>query len=220
MARKTLLFCFFILLVIVCPAQNQNEQIPFRMSARLTGTVPHPVSNKAFRMSFTGIYDITASCNVQIFRGISAGVEYKHNLWKTPDNKIAGLNTYAQGHHGGIRIGYDNVLSNTSTAYVALSAFTGQMHFYGISYRPDTIHGPLITKFKFKSAQLETGVFFYTEGSFAIGFNASYTFTNFDFNPYQLYLDQHKAYLESDLKGTVSHFNFGFNVVYSFWKTT
>ncbi|HET6992901.1 MAG TPA: hypothetical protein VFJ43_16315, partial [Bacteroidia bacterium] len=65
---------------------------------------------------------------------------------------------------------------------------------------------------------VDAGMFFYTEGNFAIGFNAAGVFTNYAFDPYSIYLNQHKAYIASDLNGTWSHFNIGFNVVYSFWS--
>jgi hypothetical protein len=212
----------FILLIAGCltrlDAQNLNGKNPFRMSIRAAGTVPHPMSNKAFQRSFTGIYDVAASFNVQVFQGIQVGIQYQHNLWRTPDNKIPGLNTYGQSHHGGFRVGYDHVLSETAVGYFAFSALSGRMRYYGISYTPDTSHVPLETSFTYRTYEVEAGVYFYTEGNFAIGLHISSQFTNFKFDPYKLYLDQHKAYIASDLNGKVSMFNFGFSLVFSFLK--
>lgn len=189
------------------------------MSIRASGCVPHPLpTNKAFKRSFTGIYDITGSYNIQVFHGIVVGMQYHHSLWKTPDNKIPGLNTYGQTHHGGIRVGYDHVLSETTVAYVGVAALTGQARFYGISYTPDTAHIPLTTKFQYRTIESDVGLYFYTEGNFALGIHLAAVFSNFDFNPYDLYLDQHKAYIPSDLEGNVASLNFGFDLVYSFLK--
>lgn len=221
MAKRHIVFWILILVLtgISLPAQNQNGKNPFLMSIRASGCVPHPIAtNKAFKRSFTGIYDITASYNIQVFHGIVVGMQYHHTLWKTPDNKIPGLNTYGQSHHGGIRVGYDHVLTETTVAYGGIAALTGQTRFYGISYTPDTSHVPLVTIFKYRTIEADIGVYFYTEGNFALGIHLAAVFTNFKFNPYDLYLDQHKAYIPSDLEGKVANINFGFDLVYSFLK--
>ena len=210
-----LLFCF----AFAVQLSAQTADLPFRMSIRASGTVPHPLSNKAFRRSFTGIYDVGASVNFQVIKGFVAGLAYEHNLWKTPDNKIPGLNTYSQSHNGGIRVGYDRAIGETAVAYFGVSALIGRVNYYGISYRPDSTHVPLQTKYTYRSIVPDLGVFFYTEGNFAIGVHASVVFTNFQFDPDKLYLDQHKAYIASDYDGNVSHLNVGFCVVYSFWNT-
>jgi hypothetical protein len=221
MLRRILLLVTSLSFSGLLSAQNNGKTIPFRMSARLNITVPHSFSNKAFRHSFTGIYDIATNCNFQVFHGFQIGLQYHHNLWKTPDNKIPGLNVYAQSHHGGIRVGYDFVRSETSTAYVGLTAEEGIVHFTNLSYsgvpeneKPKTIH-PLA------DVMFDTGIFFYTEGNFAIGLNVSATFTNYPFNPFSIYLNQHnpRPYTDSDLSGNWGYFNFGFNVVYSFWRS-
>ncbi len=200
-------------------AQNQNGKSPFRMNIRAGAAVPHGMSNKAFKNSFTGIYDIVASTNFQVFSGFQVGAQYRHNLWKTPDNKIPGLNTYSQSHHGGIRLGYDHVVSDITTAYIGLTAAQGTMRFYGLSIDTGTDISTLQTRFNYVSLELDAGVYFYTEGSFAIGVQAATAFTNFKFDPYKLFLNQHKAYYAEDLGGSVSQLNVGFILVYSFWKT-
>lgn len=220
MLRRILLLAILFFPGVIS-AQNMGKDIPFRMSARLNITVPHAISNKAFRHSFTGIYDISTSCNFKVLHGFQIGVQYHHNLWKTPDNKIPGLNVYAQSHHGGIRIGYDFVRTETSTAYIGLTAEEGIVHYTNLVYtgvpeneKPKTIH-PMA------DAVVDTGIFFYTEGNFAIGLNVSATFSNYQFNPFSIYLNQSnpRPYTASDMSGNWAYFNFGFNLVYSFWRT-
>ncbi|MDQ3109239.1 MAG: hypothetical protein M3R17_05050 [Bacteroidota bacterium] len=191
------------------------------MSFRLNTTVPHAISNKAFRSSFTGIYDVTFNFNYQVFHGFQVGVQYHHNLWKTPDNKIPGLNVYGQTHLAGIRVGYDLIRSQTSTAYIGLAAEQGIIKYNGLTFSgippnadPSTIHS-------IRDIQVDAGIFFYTEGNFAIGLNISSTFTNYRFDPFSIYLNQQNPnpYLADDVAGNWSYFTFGFNVVYSFWRT-
>lgn len=201
-------------------AQNKGKEIPFRMSARLNTTVPHGLSNKAFRNSFTGIYDITANCNYQVFHGFQLGIQYHHNLWKTPDNKIPGLNVYGQTHMGGIRVGYDFIRSQTSTAYIGITAEQGIIKYNGLVFTGVPDNEPPTKIHYLRDIMTDAGIFFYTEGNFAIGVNVSATFTNYEFNPFSIYLNQHNPtpYLASDLEGNWAYFTFGFNVVYSFWK--
>jgi hypothetical protein len=199
--------------------QNKGRDIPFRMSIRANATIPHGISNKAFRRSFTGIYDVSVNCNYQIFHGFVAGIQYRTNEWKTPDNKIPGLNTYAQSHNGGIRVGYDFVRSEKSTAYIGLTAEEGLVKYFGLSIDPGTDLSKLEKIQYYRGVTVDAGMFFYTEGDFAIGFNAAVVMTDYAFDPYKIYLNQHKAYLPSDLNGTWSHFNIGFNIAYSFWTT-
>jgi hypothetical protein len=217
---KRLLFTF-ILIAGFFPflsAQNKGKEIPFRMSIRACATVPHSISNKAFRRSFTGIYDVTVSFNYQVFHGINVGIQYRNNEWKTADNKIPGLNTYAQSHHGGLRVEYDMPVSDNSTAYIGLMAEEGMIKYFGLSFNPGTDLSDLQKKYYYHTIEAETGIFFYTEGSFAIGVHTSAVFTNYAFNPYSIHLDQHKAYVASDLNGKWAHIDVGFVVVYSFFK--
>lgn len=190
------------------------------MSVRASANIPHSFSNKAFRRSFTGIFDVAANFNYQIFHGFNIGLQVRFNQWKTADNKIPGLNTYAQANHGGIRIGYDLVRSERSTAYFGLSAEQGMIHYYGLSILPGTDISSLQKEYFYHAISVDAGIYFYTEGNFAIGMNTSGVFTNYHFDPYSIFLNQYKAYTASDLDGTWGYIDVGFTLVYSFWKTS
>lgn len=195
---------------------QENPSLAHRMQLRFSGNVPHPVSNKAFRRSFTGIYDLNLSYRIRIFSGFSAGLAYKHVIWKTPDNKIPGLNTYGQFNGGAISISYDHAFSETATGFVTINAGQARMHYYGLSM--DSIPDNFQSNYVFNYGEFETGAYFYTEGNFAIGVQFGMVFTNYGFDPYKLALDEHKAYIASDLEGNVVQMNIGFSVVYSFLK--
>ncbi len=217
--RLPFLLLFIFGLIHFLSAQNRGKDIPFRMSIRANATIPHSISNKAFRRSFTGIYDIAVNFNYQILHGFNIGFQYRINEWKTADNKIAGLNTYAQANHGGIRVGYDVVRSERSTGYIGLAAEQGMIHYFGLSIRQGTDISQLKRTHFYHAIDVDAVIFFYTEGNFAIGVNASGIFTNYHFDPYSIFLNQYKAYIASDLNGTWAHINIGFTVVYSFWRT-
>ena len=90
------------------------------------------------------------------------------------------------------------------------------MHFYGLSILSGTDISQLKTTYIYRQIAVDAGVFFYTEGNFAIGFHFQGDFSNYAFDPYTLFLNQHKAYVPSDLEGTFAQFNVGFTFVYSF----
>ncbi len=219
MLKRITTICFLALTGILS-AQNLGKEIPFRMSARLNTTVPHAISNKAFRKSFTGIYDVSANVNFQVFHGFQLGIQYHHNLWKTPDNKIPGLNVYGQTHFAGLRVGYYFVRTQTSTAYVGLTAEQGIMKYNGLHFTGVPANAPATKSNTVRELQFDAGVFFYTEGNFAIGLNVAAAFTDYKFNPFSIYLNQQNAnpYTAADQEGSWAYFSFGFNVVYSFWK--
>ena len=218
MKKRNLILFLTLFFPALFFAQNKEKDIPFRMSIRGYATVPHSLSNKAFRRSFTGIYDVAVSANYQVFHGINVGLLYRINEWKTADNKIPGLNTYAQANHGGICVGYDFVLSETSTGYLGIGAEEGMIKYFGLSFAPGTDLSTLKKNYNFRAIDVEGGAFFYTEGNFAIGIHLAAVFTDYKFDPYSIHLYQHKAYVSSDLDGTWSHFDVGFNVVYSYWR--
>jgi hypothetical protein len=215
MASKLLWAIFFMLLMGNIEGQ-ENPAMSHRMHLKLSGNVPHPVTNKAFRRSFTGIYDISLSYRIRLFSNFSAGFQGKHVEWRTPDNKIPGLDTYGHFNSGGLLLSYDYPITENGIMYGAITAGVAQMNYTGLSY--DSMPDNFQTKYRFNYGEVELGAYFYTEGSFAIGMQTSMVFTNYGFDPYRLSLDEHKAYTATDLNGNVVQFNLGFSVVYSFLK--
>lgn len=211
-ARILLAFCLIGILNGVGAQENPAKK--YRMHLKLTGNVPHPVSNKAFRRSFIGVYDLALTYRLRLFSGFAAGIQGKHSLWRIPDNKIPGLHTVGQFNGGGISLAYDHILGEVAVLYAELNAGQMQVSYFGVSY--DSMPDNYQTKYLVKYGEAEFGAYFYTEGSFAIGMQTSFLFTDYEFDPYKLALDNHKAYLPEDLNGSVVTFKLGFSVIYSF----
>ncbi len=211
---KLRLFFFLVLGFLFSTPVSAADGMPYRFGIRASISVPHPLSNKAFRRSFGGVYDATGSFNVNIFSGFTMGIAYTNSLWKTPDNKIPGLNTYMQQHLFGFRVGYEQKLNDQVTFYGGLTAGQGFVQFTGVVC--DTV--PEQTRYTIRYAAPEIGFAFAVEENLSVGLQLSSVITNFAFDPYKLCLDQHKAYIDSDLNGRVAQFNFGFSVTYSFLK--
>lgn len=193
---------------------QENPTVNHRLQLKFNGNVPHPVSNKAFRRTFIGIYDMSLSMRVKLFSGFSAGIEAMHSKWKIPDNKIPGLHTVSQFNGAGVSISYEYPTGEVGVLYATVNAGVAQNRYYGLSY--DSVPDNFQTEYFINYGEIEFGAFFYTEGNFAIGMQTSMMFTNFAFDPYKLSLNEHKAYIASDLEGKVKTFNLGFSVVYCF----
>lgn len=193
---------------------QENPTSNHRFQLKFGGNVPHPVSNKAFRRTFIGVYDLSLSFRIKLFDKFSAGIQGMHSMWKIPDNKIPGLHTVSQFNGGGVSLSYDYPTGEVGVVYATINAGMAQNHYYGLSY--DSVPDNFQTKYFINYGEIEIGAYFYTEGNFAIGMQTSMIFTNFNFDPYKLSLNEHKAYIPSDLEGNVITFNLGFSVVYSF----
>lgn len=208
---------FWVLICIVFVGKLRAQDNPVtqhRLQIKFGGNVPHPVSNKAFRMTFIGVYDLNLTLRAKMFAGFSAGIHGMHSFWKIPDNKIPGLHTVGQFNGGGISLSYDHPTGEVGVVYATINAGRSMTHYYGLSY--DSIPDNFQTKYFVNYGQLELGAYFYTEGNFAIGIQTSFMYTSFDFDPFKLSLNEHKAYHAEDLEGSVMTFNLGFSVVYSF----
>ncbi|MFN8713387.1 MAG: hypothetical protein ACK5Z2_11095 [Bacteroidota bacterium] len=216
------LFAVFFLLPALSFAQKPDEQLPYRMNIRLEGSVPHGLSNKAFRRSFTGVYEIQATTSVELFSGFSLGAAYRNTLWSTADNKIQGINTNAQTNGIGVRLAYDKRLSRTACVYGAFSMGRSFTKFTGLVYETDSLLAAdpslLVDNYTYNYGEIQVGAYFFTEGNFAIGLHTGVVFTGFGFDPYKLELDQHKAYIASDLNGNVAQLNLGIHILFGFIK--
>ena len=85
-----------------------NEQKNYYLfSARVNVTVPHPVSNGAFKKCFVGIYEASGGLNLMLYKGVFVGGAYKNGLMKITENKIANYNASMQMNNASGKIGGD-----------------------------------------------------------------------------------------------------------------
>lgn len=204
-----------VLLPFAVSAQDDNIK-RFRFTTHANGAIPHAMNNKAFKRSFTGIYDITASFNVRLFSGFSAGIAGRFAEFKTPDNKIPGLNTYGQIYGGGLRLAYYHYISENNVLFAGITGGRANIHYFGLSCQNPS--EPLQTLYSSTYLEPEAGIMFYVEGNFAIGVQLSYSAYDYVFDPYAICLNQHKAYLDTDLVGGTQNLNLGFGLTYSFLR--
>ena len=202
-----------ILFAMAMPARAQKEK-DSRMTIRATCTVPHPVANKAFKKSLTGIYDANLSLSVRPFSTMHVGLVYKNGLMKTAANKIAEVNTALQINSVGGRIGYDHYLSDVVFFAPAINAGRTFGKFTGVAcLQPQEVN----KNFSAMYIEPELNLFFIVDPNFAIGVNLSSTYVDHTFDPYDVCFNQFKGYSPEELRGPSVLVNLGFGFYYGFW---
>lgn len=192
----------------------------FRFDTRINGLVPHPLSNKAFRNTFIGVYTVSGSQNVQLFKNFFVGICGSNSLFKIPTNKAVASNGYRlsnlfQLNSAGLNIGYDHYI--VPQVFLSTSISIGQS--FGLYTSIQTVNPvPIKDKFSAGYIQIMSNINFILEDHFGIGFLVSYTYVNYAFNPYDIALNQFKGYADSDLIGGIGRFEVGFNLYFGYVK--
>jgi len=195
-------------------ASQKREYYVF--SPRVSIDVPHPISNKAFRKTFVGVYDLSAGMNFMIFKGAFVGINYKNSLLKVFENKVADLDANMQSNSAGIRIGSDFYVGSKNRMIFSASVGAGQNWSNYSKFRSKTIlNKPTIYNFNTTYIEPEVSFYFLIEQNFAIGINLNYTMLNQKFDPYELCLNEWAQY-DKENSGNISFLNFGFGFYYSF----
>lgn len=186
------------------------------MTTRLNVSIPHPVSNEAFRNSFVGVFDVTGNVNFEIFGGFTAGLYYQNSIYKTPANKVRGLNTIARFNNAGLRLGMDAFKSKITLLSGGLTAGTSFIDYLNVVCKTETSSLEKSTKSIF--FQPDVSISFFVEDQFAIGVQVAYNINLNEFDPQKICLDQHKPYGEGEEIGITQTLNFGFGLIYTFWS--
>ena len=211
------IFLAFVFSSAVFSQVGDSVRVPFKASFRNSFTIPHPLSNDAFKKSFVGIYDFTPSLNMFIYECFYAGLVYKNALLTIPANKVPDVNIKMQVNNVGLKIGGDYYTSEKSFLSYGLNAGQNWTKFTSVVSLIPNNHSDN-NHFSSLYVEPEINMNFLVEGNFAIGVDLSCIIINKEFDPYAIFLNEHKGYEPSQLNGLMAYFDFGFNVYYGFWK--
>lgn len=211
--------CILFLTFLSLFAFAQYDAV-YRMDTRINGLVPHPVTNKAFRKTFVGVYAVSGSQNIQLFQNFYAGISGSNSIYKIPTNKIVDVKGYRlsdifQLNSFGLNIGYDYYFSEKKFLSTSISVGQAFGKFTAVEM---TIPVPINTQFSSGYVQLSENINFIIEDHMGLGFVLSYTMLNYSFNPYDIALNQFKGYSSGDLEGAIGHFELGFNMYFGYVK--
>ena len=187
----------------------------YLFSPRVNVTVPHPMADKSFKKSFVGIYEITGSLNLYLYKGFFVGLVGKNGLLKITENKIADYNASMSIYNIAGKIGCDWYIGEKNKGIFSLGFTAG----HNWTRYQDLVHKgpnppPLYTTFQTNYIEPEMNLYFLIESNFAIGATVSYTVFNAHFNPYDLDLDEYSNFTTNNVVST-QFLSFGFGFYYS-----
>ena len=209
--RKFLSLVFFIL---VCNKLIfAQDKILYRLSARVSCTIPNPTSNAAFRKSFNGVYELNGSFNYHIFQSIGIGLVVKNGLFSVPMSHLGELNTKAEINNWGGRFSYDHFFSDLTMFSASLNIGKNFTKYTSVicAHPSNDPH-----KFSENYFEPELNIYFFIEKSLAFGVNISEVIIGNSFDPYAICLNEFQPFSTNELLGITSYLNFGFNVYYGF----
>ncbi len=219
----------FILFSINSFAQEEINPLPnddalpvlkreyYLFSPRVSITVPHPVSNKAFRKSFVGIYEVSAGINMLVFKGAFVGITYKNGLLKVTENKIPELEANMEVNNAGVKVGTSMFVGDKNRMIFSADITAGKNWTTYSKFKSKTTTNLPIKGFSTTYVEPEVNLYFLVEQNFGIGATLSYSLFNQNFDPYDLYLNEWTRFDKLN-PGTIQYLSFGFGIYYSFFK--
>lgn len=185
-------------------------------SARVTGTVPHPVRNSAFKKTFIGIYELNAGLNLTFYKGFYAGAVFKNNLLKINSKRIPNYNAGMVMNSAAVKVGGDFYVNEKNTCMFAVAVAVGQNSTrYTSLVAKNPANPPAITEFKSLYIEPEAGIYLFIEPNIALGIVANYSIIQRPFDPYELALNDWLGYGKTNT-GAIQYISFGFGVYYGF----
>lgn len=191
------------------------KKVFYLLSPRVSVTVPHPMSNKAFKKSFVGIYEISGGLNLMLYKGLFIGGTYKNGLLKITENKIADYNASMSINNYGIKLGGDFYLGEKNRVIFSTAITAGQNNtkYSGLVCK-NPLDVPKIDRYSSRYVEPEINMFFLVESNFGIGLTLSYSIFDKNFDPYELCLNDWASY-SKDNPGNTRYLSFGFGFYYS-----
>lgn len=191
-------------------------------SSRLSFTVPNPTANKAFVKSFVGIYQVNASMNMALYKGVFIGVAFSNALLQVDKNVIPNktyakqpfMNTYSAS----VKIGSDWYIGENNRIIFSADVSVGQSFVkYSAFVCKDPTKNIVTTDFKSPYGSAEVSMIFLVEPNWGIGPTISYSLINRSFDPYELCLEDWASYGTSK-SGATQYLNFGFVCYFNFFR--
>lgn len=197
-----------LLLLLSLPVISfSQKESAVKGSVRFDFMVPQPISNGAFKKSFTGIMDLGAGVYMNI-GDLVLGVNGRYLQFQVPANKINNTVTDMMNViNPGLSIGYDHHRSEKTMITPGLNVGYNWISFSHISCLASH---PMNTRFNAFNLEPFCKVDWMIGDGFGIGVMAAYNLMTYEFIPEDVCLDEFKTYSEKERSGLTQSFSFGF----------
>jgi len=181
--------------------------------------IPRPISNKAFRQLFSGVFAANLSMNFGV-KNFNTGIIYSMMQCQIFPRVQSDPHSIFTVHTGGIRFSYDvypskETMQETLGNFFVFSPFIqggiSQVDYSRLKCKtPQDIIGKSTQTFSVTGGANFNLMFSEYDG---VGFTLGYSFFNHEFNPDNLCLSQYYPnFKDSDKKGLTQFILFGLNV--------
>jgi len=227
MKRKYVILFFFLLGTLFpssIVAQEINEEPggsgvtkpePFyRYNAEGGIQIAYPIKDGAFKQNFVGIYSFDGAITAGITKRFYAGIDLHYCQFATAVNpKYDTIKTQMIDYLGGIRLGYHSSLVNTFVFNGTLSGGEGLVTYNSVPVVAPKGYNQQTTYFNITLAENYNA----SEG-IIVGFQLSYTYLTYNFNPDNIGFQHFYNYNNSDKQGPTTFISWGFQIMYCFGK--
>ena len=176
------------------------------LSLRLDGGIPNPVSSQLFRKKFIGVYQCSGSLNIKLSKLITFGIGYENALFSVSNRLKFGVKTKMQTHTGFGRLSFNHFHRNSVFSTLFLSGGYSSSIFTDVVCLNEKIP---VKNHSFAFLQPGYSLNFFAEENMTLGFFASYTLTNFVFNPYSICLEDWTPVDNLNSSARMSYFSIG-----------
>jgi hypothetical protein len=205
----------FAIAVFPALATCAQEEKTTKGTLRFDFMVPQPISNGAFKKSFTGILDIGTGVYLNV-KSVVLGVNGRYKQFQVPANKINNTITTMQSvYNGGISLGWDHFRSEKTLFTPGLNIGYNWMQFSRITCQTET---PGQKNYTGVNLEPFFKIDWMIDDGFGIGVMASYNVLNWEFNPDAVCLNEFKTFYDKDYHGLTQSFSFGFCAYYDWSK--
>ncbi len=206
----------FLLLLLLLPTASlwsQDKMDDTKWTTRLDFMVPQPISNKAFKLSFTGIFDAGLSVNYRIGNMFNLGVAYRYKQFQVRANKIPDVDMLQHTHNPLLRLSFDKKSGKNGILTPAINVGYNFITYSGTPCSTSVATGKEVT-----GINLEPNISYVwlIDEGFGMGLMLNYNILTHEFNPDAVCLSEHKSYSDTEKTGLSSSFSFGFSVFIDF----
>jgi hypothetical protein len=222
----TLLFFIGILFPATLNAQDVINETPggngvtkpepfYRFGVEGGIQISYPERDGAFKTNFVGIYSFDGGLTVSVTKRFYTGIDLRFCQFATGVNpKYDTIKTQMICYMGGLKLGYHSSMAENFMFNGTLSLGEGYVMFNGVpADAPKTGYNQQSGYFNVSVMELYNAF----EGAY-IGFEISFTYLNYNFNPNSIGFQNYYNYNNSDVQGATRFISWGFEVHYCLGK--
>lgn len=199
----------------------------YLFNSSLSFSIPTPTSNKAFRKSIVGIYQVNGGLDLVVVNGFFVGVNFSSAKFKVDKDIIKDYNIYVNKNYNpriniynaAVSVGVNYYLGEKNKMKFETRLSVGQNYSKFLGFKSKSLSNPVsLTDFKSVYGEAVLNLFFLMEPNWGIGPTIGYSLISRSFDPYALSLDDWTSISAGSEIGSIQYLNFGFAVYYNFFK--